>query len=103
MTDLIMKKIQALSFARRIALLPTIAGVGFVLIVAVSLTLGWRSVNRLELVEQGYAPSLEMSRDLDGILAEYQRTMQDAVAAEDEFSGVHQLRMTWETDRRQIA
>lgn len=79
-----LRALQSLSFAQRIALLPGIAGAGFALIVIVSLLLGWRSTNRLDLVERGYAPSLAMSRDLNELLAEYQRTMQDAVAALDE-------------------
>jgi HAMP domain-containing protein len=81
----VLKMLNDLKFVYKIALLPGIAGAGFVLILVASLLMGQRSAARLQEVEHGYAPSLELSRDMENLLAELQRTMQDAVAAVDVF------------------
>ena len=57
--------------------------IGFVALLVVSVTFGQRSASRLALIENGYAPSLELSRNLQEELGKLQRTMQDAVAAMD--------------------
>lgn len=75
--------IARLRFSQKVGLMPIVAGIGYVLILVMSVTLGRRSEARLSLIEHGYAPSLDLSRDLDDQLATLQRAMQDAVAAKD--------------------
>jgi methyl-accepting chemotaxis protein len=75
--------LKNLRFAFKIGLLPALAGIGFVIILLTATVLGQLSARRLQLIEDGFVPSLEVSRDLEVILANLQRTMQDAVAAAD--------------------
>ncbi len=75
--------LKNLKFAYKIGLLPALATVGFVLSLIVSISLGQRSSRLLSLIEDGYAPSLELSRDLEVTLATVQRNLQDAVASLD--------------------
>jgi methyl-accepting chemotaxis protein len=75
--------LNRLKFAHKVALMPLVAGIGFLTLLGASLALGGRSGARLERIEVGYAPSLDLSRDMQGLLGELQRTMQDAVAAAD--------------------
>src|SRR5688572_21001656 len=75
--------LNTLKFAHKVALMPLVAGIGFLILLGASLALGGRSGARLERIEVGYAPSLDLSRDMQGLLGELQRTMQDAVAAAD--------------------
>ena len=82
MSDFSLPKMR---FAYKIGLLPALAAVGFVSILATSAWLGSRTEARLNLIERGYYPSGQLSRDLAQTLAELQRTMQDAVAATDVF------------------
>jgi methyl-accepting chemotaxis protein len=72
-----------LRFAYKIGLLPTLASVGFLIVLPVTLITGQRNSRLLTTIESGYSPSLELSRDLEVILASLQRQLQDAVAAED--------------------
>jgi len=83
MVKRLMQKISSLRFAQKIGLLPVAAGAGFVVILLLSTLVGVRSSGRLELIRTGYAPSLELSRNLEQALTDLQRTMQDAVAAHD--------------------
>ena len=73
-----------LKFRHKIILLPAIAAAGAVISLLVTMTFGTRSQRELELVENGYAPSLQMSRGLESSLSALQRKLQDAVAASDE-------------------
>ena len=75
--------IVRLRFSQKVGLMPIVAGVGFVLILLVSVALGRRSEHRLSLIEGGYAPSLDLSRNLEEQMSLLQRSMQDAVAAMD--------------------
>jgi len=79
----ILKFLNDLSFAYKIGLLPGLAAVGFVAILMASIFFGTRSATLLTLIEEGYSPSLELSRDLQGALVDVQRQMQDAVAILD--------------------
>jgi methyl-accepting chemotaxis protein len=72
-----------LRFAHKIGLLPTLASVGFLIVLPVTLIMGQRNSRLLTMIESGYSPSLELSRDLEVILSSLQRQLQDAVAAED--------------------
>jgi len=73
-----------LKFRHKIILLPAIAAAGAVISLLVTMTFGTRTQRELELVENGYAPSLQMSRGLESSLSALQRKLQDAVAASDE-------------------
>jgi methyl-accepting chemotaxis protein len=82
----VLKKLEFLRnlpFAVKIGLLPAIAGVGLVCICTLSLVLGRVGMARLQRIQNGYLPSLEMSRDMEAWLLDVQRTMQDAVASAD--------------------
>ena len=70
-----------LTFANKIWLLPTMAAVGFMLILLTSAWLGRQSAQRLDLVQFGYVPSFELSRDLQGDLGDIRQTLQDATTS----------------------
>ena len=78
-----LQKLKDLKLAYKVGLLPATAGLAFAVIFLVSLTLGLRSANRLDQIQNGSVPSLEISRDMENLLTELQRAMQDAVAAAD--------------------
>ena len=80
-----MNLFQRLKFSYKIELLPTIAAFGFVTILIIAVVVGNRNTEQLLLIQHGYAPALELSRDWERSLADLQRTFQDAVAAEDLF------------------
>ena len=63
--------------------LPVVAAAGFVFILVTSWVLGARNSSLLTQMESGHAPAVELSRDLEELLAAMQRGMQDAVAAAD--------------------
>jgi len=70
-------------FAHKTMSLPVVAAAGFVFILVVSWVLGARNSALLTQMESGHAPAVELSRDLEEVLATMQRGMQDAVAAAD--------------------
>jgi methyl-accepting chemotaxis protein len=72
-----------LTLASRIRLLPVVSAVGAVAVVAVTVGLGLRVQSRLNAIETGYTPSVELSRGLELTLERLQRSLQDAVAASD--------------------
>jgi methyl-accepting chemotaxis protein len=72
-----------LSLRWKVILLPCFAAVGFLLLLAVNFVLGRREEKQLGLIEAGFVPSLELSRDLEDTLTALQRQLQDAVAAQD--------------------
>ena len=98
MSTRLMAHLSGLRFAQKIAALPIAAGTGFLLILAISTLLSTRASRRLELIRTGYAPSVELSRDLQGLLTELQRTMQDAVAAKDSvmLAGAQDIRVRYD-------
>ncbi|MDD5222975.1 MAG: HAMP domain-containing methyl-accepting chemotaxis protein [bacterium] len=75
--------LENLKFKYKIALLPAVAAVAFLLILIANQMLGWRNANLLKKIEVGYTPAMEMNRDLEQILTKIQRGMQDAVASAD--------------------
>jgi methyl-accepting chemotaxis protein len=75
--------LQRLRFESQVRLLPIVAAASFVLLVVANLVLGQLRNRQLYLIEQGYVPALEISRDLEGTLANVQRGMQNAVASSD--------------------
>jgi len=72
-----------LKFSQKISLMPLIATVALALIFLVT----WRAVSTTgeltRLIENGYFPASELTRDLGETLAGIQRGLQDAVAAQD--------------------
>jgi methyl-accepting chemotaxis protein len=74
---------KAPGFRTKMMLLPALASVAFVVLLVVGLVLGRRNAALLDGIERGYAPALQLSRDLGDSLLALQRAMQDAVASED--------------------
>ena len=72
-----------LTFGYKVSLLPTLAAVGFVMILLASVFLGQRSENLLILIESGYVPSFELSRDLETDLGDIRQTLQEAIDSRD--------------------
>lgn len=70
-----------LSIRQKILIAPALAVVGFCVVFAVTLVLGFRTSNQLRNVRTGYYPSVELSRSLEEYLGAIQRSLQDAVAA----------------------
>ena len=75
--------LKNLSIRWKVILLPCFAAVGFLLLLAVNFALGRREERQLGLIEAGFVPSLELSRDLEETLTALQRQLQDSVAAQD--------------------
>ena len=75
--------LNKLKFSQKITLMPLIAAVVLGLIFLTT----WATVSRNDrlagLIENGYFPASELTRDLGEILADIQRGLQDAVAAKD--------------------
>ncbi len=74
-----------LTLARKIGLLPLVAGVTAVALLLVVGVMGQRTSETLVTIESSFYPSVEASRDLEEQLTTLQRTLQDAVAAADDW------------------
>jgi len=72
-----------LKFQQKMLIGPGLAALAFCFVLAITLIFGSRSVNQMQMVETGYYPSVEMSRDLEEHLNGIQRGLQDAVAAKN--------------------
>ncbi|RKH64829.1 methyl-accepting chemotaxis protein [Corallococcus llansteffanensis] len=70
-------------FKHKVLLLPVLAALFLVGIIGLSELLGRSTRAHLERIEKGYVPAVLLSRDLDVLLQQLQRGLQDAVAAED--------------------
>ncbi|RKI54884.1 methyl-accepting chemotaxis protein [Corallococcus sp. AB049A] len=70
-------------FKHKVLLLPVLAALFLVAIIGLSELLGRSTRQHLERIEKGYVPAVLLSRDLDVLLQQLQRGLQDAVAAED--------------------
>ena len=75
---------QSMSFRKKVLLLPLSAAIAFSVVLASSFYFGEQSSDALSKVEKGYYPAIDLNRDLEGLLATLQRSLQDAVAASDE-------------------
>jgi methyl-accepting chemotaxis protein len=73
--------LRNLNFKWKLLSLPGLAAVGFLLMLLTVVVTGEQSAERLRLIEAGYGPSLQLSRDLEETLSRIQRGMQDAVAS----------------------
>jgi len=72
---------SATRFELKVLVLPALAALGFVGVLLATVVAGAGAHARLESIERGYAPALELSQSLERTLASIQRTLQDAVAA----------------------
>jgi diguanylate cyclase (GGDEF)-like protein/PAS domain S-box-containing protein len=73
-----------LKVSQRLVLMPCLAGLAFLLVLLIT---HWAAGRYAELnvrIEAGYSPALDLSRDLEDILAQLQRGLHGAVAASDE-------------------
>jgi len=75
--------VRPLNFREKILVLPVIVTFALLLLLGVTYSSGKRNERLLLEFEIGLAPALELSRDLQGLLADLQRSLQDAVAMED--------------------
>lgn len=74
---------RTLTFKAKILALPLVAALGFVVTLAVTVGLGRKSQTQLKLIETGYSPALEASRQLEAKLESYHRALRDAVGVSD--------------------
>jgi len=75
---------KKLKFRSKVLIIPALASSVLILILIVTLVLSGMNKKLLEKIENGYYPSVELSRDLEEILNAIQQGMQDAVAISDE-------------------
>jgi methyl-accepting chemotaxis protein len=75
--------VRRLKFLHKLALMPTLAALGFLLVLAVQATLGSRNGKLLGDIESGYFPAYEASDQLAETLKEVQRELQDAATIRD--------------------
>ena len=71
------------SFRHKILLLPGLAAVALLLVLALTMGLGRTNESRLRSIRDGYYPSVQLSRSLQENLARIQRGLQDAATARD--------------------
>ena len=72
-----------LRFAWKMALLPAVVMVGFLVILAVTIVFGRRSDDALERIETEYYPAVELHRNLEETLDAIQVGLQEAAAERD--------------------
>ena len=88
--------LKDVGFKWKVLSLPGLAAVGFLLMLLTVVLTGNRQAEGLRLIEEGYGPSLELSRDLEEDLRAIQRGMQDAVAsASEDLADTDRLRDTF--------
>ncbi len=73
--------LRNLRFALKMALLPSVATAGFLLILAITIIVGWQSEERLKLIENDHYPAVELNRDLEETLDDIHVGLQEAIAA----------------------
>jgi len=73
-----------MKFKKKVLIIPFLATFVLLLILIVSILLSGINKNLLEKIENGYYPSVELSRDLEETLNAIQQGMQEAVAISDE-------------------
>lgn len=74
---------QSLTFKAKILALPFVAALGFLVTLGVTVGLGRNAQTQLKLIETGYSPALEASRQLEAKLESYHRALRDAVGVSD--------------------
>ena len=91
--------LNRLRLAQKMFLLPILAAVAILVILVAVQTSAARTARLVDLIDNGYIPQLDLSRDLVETLAQIQRGFQDAAAAMDEeiLNETDQLRDTFVT------
>jgi methyl-accepting chemotaxis protein len=74
---------KKLRFRTRILLLPLLAALSYLIIFLINWYLGAQNAAVLATIDSGYVPEVMLSNDLRRTIENIQRTLQDAVAAED--------------------
>ncbi len=75
--------VDAMPFRRKIMLLPWIAGVGLGLSLLLSVVFGVVNAYRLQRIDEGYVPALQLARDMQETLDRMQTDLQESVALRD--------------------
>ena len=75
--------LRTLPLRYRILALPVIAGIGYLLTLGVTVGFGGAARRDLVMIETGYSPSLDASRNLVDAMSVYQRALRDAVGTQD--------------------
>ena len=75
--------LRRMKFAHKVALMPALAGIGFLAILGVALSLGAHNARILSRIGKGHVPAVESSLRLDRTLADLQKSLQDAVNSRD--------------------
>ncbi|HYU33280.1 MAG TPA: HAMP domain-containing methyl-accepting chemotaxis protein [Thermoanaerobaculia bacterium] len=70
-------------FVHKVVLMPALAGIGFLAVLGAALAIDARNARLLIRIGSGHVPAVETTLQLDRILAETQRDLQDSVAARD--------------------
>ena len=78
-----MKALKRLSFRHKMVAMPIVAGLAFCMVLAAVLVLGRKSQSALQQIEVGHYPAVELNRDLQLLLSDLQRQLQDAASMED--------------------
>ncbi len=73
--------LKNLTIRYKLLLMPAFATLGFLMVLGVSTYLDRKTEQELVLVQTGYYPSVDLSRDVEDGLAKLQRGLQDGVAA----------------------
>jgi methyl-accepting chemotaxis protein len=71
---------QKFSIRQKMAVPPVLAGIGFLVVLTVVASTERRNAAQIEHIQRSYFGSLELSHDLEGLLEDVHRTLQDAVA-----------------------
>jgi diguanylate cyclase (GGDEF)-like protein/PAS domain S-box-containing protein len=75
--------LENLRFSQKIVLMPAVAGIAFLLIVAMTWWAGASNARLTQRIEQGHSAGLELGRDLETSLDKLQRGLQDSAAVAD--------------------
>ena len=70
--------LQNISFRRKILLLPTLAAIGFLLVLGLVRLEGQHNEEVTGRIENGYFPALNLGRDLETTLGEVERKLEEA-------------------------
>ena len=75
--------LNRLNFSTKVFLMPALAAAGIIIIFIVVQMSAARTERLVGLIDEGFIPKLELSRDLVDTLAQIQRGLQDAASAAD--------------------
>jgi methyl-accepting chemotaxis protein len=75
--------LNKLRFRHKLLVLPAVAAIGFVLVLAVTIYFNLQNQKTLELIESGYYPAVSNAETMHLNLVNLERVLQDAVAAQN--------------------